>query len=180
MKHIFSFFGGVFFFFIWSFSVLAFAQMTLETDTTEIHTNEAFVLHFATQSNKALPALQSIPGFEHFTIIQQSNQSRMQAINGKSVFAIRYTFTLQPKKDGMFSIGPIVMHYEDTIGITQKVQSNSITIKVSSSQPTQNIQQTIKETSILQPLSFFQQKPLALFASISIIFLIIILIFFHD
>ena len=52
-------------------------------------------------------SIETIEWIENFTILWQSNQERYVDINGQVEVSTKLLFTLQPKTDGSFTIGPV-------------------------------------------------------------------------
>lgn len=80
------------------------------------------------------------PAFNDFLVLSGPNQSTsMQFINGAMSQSISYSYILQPRSEGKFTIGAATVESGG-----KKVQSNSITIEVAKGSPQQKQQQSAK------------------------------------
>jgi hypothetical protein len=82
------------------------------------------------------------PAFNDFLVLSGPNQSTsMQFINGAMSQSISYSYVLQPRSEGKFTIGAATIESNG-----KKVQSNSITIEVTKGSPQQKKQQSQQTT----------------------------------
>lgn len=80
------------------------------------------------------------PAFNDFLVLSGPNQSTsMQFINGAMSQSISYSYILQPRSEGKYTIGAATIESGG-----KKVQSNSITIEVTKGSPQQKQQQSAK------------------------------------
>ena len=124
-------------FHILSASQLNFAQeFTASVKETNVADNERFQISF-TFSGKSINNLSKFtpPTFENFLILSGPNQSTsIQIINGAQSASLTYSFVIQPKSVGSFTIGPASI---EQAGITYKTQPIRITVVKGANKPKQ-------------------------------------------
>ena len=124
-------------FHIISASQLNFAQeFTASVNETTVADNERFQISF-TFSGKSINNLSKFtpPTFENFLILSGPNQSTsIQIINGAQSASLTYSFVIQPKSVGSFTIGPASI---EQAGITYKTQPIRITVVKGANKPKQ-------------------------------------------
>ena len=112
--------------FILSFPILTIAQVSFEasTDAKQVIENGYFQITFTL--NNAQGANFKAPSFRNFTVLNGPSRSMSTTIiNGKTSRKIAYSYSLQPKKKGKFTISPATMVVNGT-----RIKSNAIKIDV--------------------------------------------------
>ena len=124
-------------FFILSAQQLNFAQdFTASVRETTVADNERFQVSF-TFSGKSINNLSkfSPPAFENFMLLSGPNQSTsIQIINGAQSASLTYTYVVQPKGVGTFTIGSASIVQEDN---TYKSEPIKITVVKGANKPKQ-------------------------------------------
>lgn len=128
------------------FANLIFAQepsLTASIDRSTVSMGEQFEI---TYSLNAIGKNFKAPNFEDFIVLSGPNQSQsIQIINGNLSQTLSYSFILQPRSEGRFTISPASIEVEG-----KKIQSNSLTIVVTKGVSKPKQQQQSSEDSNLE------------------------------
>jgi hypothetical protein len=117
-------------------SILIAQEFTASVDETTVANNERFQVSF-TFSGKSINNLSKFtpPTFENFILLSGPNQSTsIQIINGAQSASLTYTYVVQPKGIGAFTIGSASIVQE---GNTYKTQPVKITVVKGADKPKQ-------------------------------------------
>jgi hypothetical protein len=106
MKRTFIFLAAVFLFLISSLPVLADISITLRLDRNEATPMDSVTMLVKLSGVRKSDSLPVLKGLESFDVTRTGTSSRVEIINGKMTSGIDYTYLLQPKKTGTFTIGP--------------------------------------------------------------------------
>ncbi|MDP2207363.1 MAG: BatD family protein [Bacteroidota bacterium] len=127
---------------------VALSQFSASMNRNKITTGEQLEITFTLEgSGKNFQP----PAFTDFLVLSGPNQSTsMQFINGAMSQSISYSYILQPRSEGKFTIGAASIESG-----SKKIQSNSITIEVTkgSVQPKQQPSQSQEDASISKQIS---------------------------
>lgn len=104
-------------------SVSSFAQkVTVQVSANKVQVGSPFQIMFTVNSQ---PSTYTAPNFKDFDVFSGPNQSSsMQLVNGSMSQSFSVSFLLAAKKEGKFTIGPMVM----VVG-GQNLSSNAVTIE---------------------------------------------------
>ncbi len=111
-------------------------SFTASVDETTVSVNDRFTVSF-TFSGKDINGLKNFkpPAFRNFYVFSGPNQSTsIQFINGRQSASITYSYIVQAKNTGTYSIGPAQIEYN---GKTYKTESLKITVVKGSNKPKQ-------------------------------------------
>ncbi len=100
-------------------------SVTLNLDRREATLADSIQLQVRLSGARRSDAPLVIEGLEPFHVTKGGNASRVQIINGRYNSGVDYTYYLQPKKKGVFQVGPAIINVD---GKTSK--SNVATLKV--------------------------------------------------
>lgn len=108
-----------------SFTAEAQGAFTASVDKDQVSFGDYFQLTFTFEGSQGGKNFHP-PAFNNFMVLSGPNQStRMQIINGSVSSSISYSYILQPRDEGKFTIGPASIEAEG-----KKYQSQPITIEV--------------------------------------------------
>jgi BatD DUF11 like domain len=108
-----------------SFTAEAQSAFTASVDKDQVAFGDYFQLTFTFEGSQGGKNFRP-PAFNNFMVLSGPNQStRMQIVNGAVSSSISYTYILQPRDEGKFTIGSASIEAEN-----KKYQSQPITIEV--------------------------------------------------
>ena len=123
----------------------AFAQdatFTASVDRNSVALGEQFELTFSLNGSSAAGNFQA-PALTAFLVLSGPNQStNMQFINGAVSSSIAYSYTLQPRAEGKFTIGPAILDYGG-----KQIRTNPVVIQVTKGAPRQATRQGQQQQS---------------------------------
>lgn len=138
--------------FCFAFANLSFAQtFTASTDNTTVGLSDNFQVTFSFVG-KDINGVKNFnpPSFSHFLVLSGPNQSSsMQIINGAVSGSLSFSYILQPKNPGKYSIEEASVNYE---GSELKSSPLEITVVKGSTQPKQQGNSTISTKEIADNL----------------------------
>jgi hypothetical protein len=124
------------YFILFSYSLLFSQEFTASVNETTVGDNERFQVSL-TFSGSSINNLSNFspPSFENFMVLSGPNQSTsIQIINGQQSASITYTFVVQPKSIGKFTIGSASIEQN---GTTYSSKPIPITVVKGSAKPQQ-------------------------------------------
>lgn len=106
------------------------AVFTASVDRNRLAMGEQLEITFTLEGSTAGKNFRP-PSFSDFLVLSGPNQSTsMQFINGRMSSSVSYSYILQPRSEGTFSIGPAVIDVDGT-----QLKTQPITIEVTKSSP---------------------------------------------
>ncbi|OQY47577.1 MAG: hypothetical protein B6240_05780 [Desulfobacteraceae bacterium 4572_87] len=108
--------------------VVAEVSVTLSLDRQEATLSDSIQLQVHVSGARRSDAPPVIEGLEPFQVIKGGSASRVEIVNGRYHSGVDYTYYLQPKKKGVFRVGPATIKVD---GKTSR--SNVATLKVAGS-----------------------------------------------
>ena len=115
----------LFTFLLSAWPVCAQVSVTLTLDRQEATLTDAIQLEVSVSGTRRSDAPPVIAGLEPFHVTGGGSASRVEIINGRYNSSVDYTYYLQPKKNGVFSVGPARVKVDG-----KPAQSNIATLKV--------------------------------------------------
>ncbi len=100
-------------------------SVSLTLDRREATLTDAIRLEVSVSGTRRSDAPPVIAGLDPFHVTGGGSASRVEIINGRYNSSVDYTYYLQPKKEGVFSVGPARVKVDG-----KTVQSNLATLKV--------------------------------------------------
>jgi hypothetical protein len=98
------------------------ASLSITVDKDQATREDVINLTISVEGARGEPALPAMPAFE---ATRQGSSSRVQIINGQMSSSVDYSYLLYPKQEGVFTVGPATLDYQDS-----KITSNTITITI--------------------------------------------------
>lgn len=110
------------------------AEFTASVDKNALSTADQFQVMFSLNGSSGGKNFRP-PPFNDYLVLSGPNQSTsMQFINGSMSASVSYTYILQPRSDGKFTIGPATIEYD---GRTLRSQPIPITVSKGAARPKQ-------------------------------------------
>ena len=100
-------------------------SVTLKLDRPEATLLDSITMVVSVSGTRKSDTQPTLKGLEDFNVRTGGTSSRIEIINGKVNAGIDYTYALQPKKNGTFTIGPAEVKIK---GKTIKSNTETLTI----------------------------------------------------
>ena len=135
------------FIFHFSFLTIYAQRFTATAETNQVPQNYSFEITYAVENGN----LQKFtpPNFDGFEVGGPAQSTNVSIINGRVSKSVSYTYTLQPRKQGDFIIGPATAVINGN-----EMKSNSISIKVTA--PEKRQQQQSQQNN--DPFDYFRDR----------------------
>jgi hypothetical protein len=105
--------------------VWADVSVTLRLDRKEATLADSITMVISVSGTRKSDSEPILKGLEAFTVTRGGTSSRVEIINGKVNAGVDYTYALQPKKTGTFTIGPAHVKVKD-----RTIKSNTVTLMI--------------------------------------------------
>lgn len=115
-------------------SIQSFAQVrvSLQVDTAKASTDESIRAEVVVHGVRDLDQKPSLLGINDFSVQDHGVSSSIQFINGRMTARNSFNYTLFPKKEGTFTVGPAEVFYNG-----KKYVSNKVSLQISKETSTQ-------------------------------------------
>lgn len=125
---------------------LANSQIEVQIDKNQLYTNE--VLQILIKTEGSLNENQfEILGLENFNVVGKNTSQQMQMINNEVQVQLSTTLTLQPKRDGVFELGPITLKNQDGTWTKSKIKTITVTKSIAEATKEKLIQSLEEESA---------------------------------
>ena len=109
-------------------------SVTLKLDRPEATLLDSITLVVSVSGTRKSDVTPALKGMDDFEVRAGGTSSRIEIINGKVNAGVDYTYTLQPKKTGNFTIGPAevtvkgktIKSNTETLRIVKAIQSGEV------------------------------------------------------
>jgi len=108
------------------------AQVSARVDRQELTTDEQVELIVSVSGEAGGKGSPTLPALPDFTIASSGTTQSIQIVNGRMSTSVEYRYSLQPKRPGAFTIGPISVR---SGGRTYKTQPITIRVTKGTGQP---------------------------------------------
>lgn len=130
-------------------------SVTLSLDRTQTTTGDSVTLVVSVSGARSSDQEPTIKNLSHFYVSSGGTASRVQIINGQMEASVDYTYFLQPKRTGTFTIGPATVVLDG-----RTYTSNTVTLEVSRKRQSdgQDKGPVFLETSLSSPKTYVEQQ----------------------
>jgi hypothetical protein len=108
-------------------------SVRLSIDRSEITMMDSVRLVVSVSGTQSTDSKPTIPGLGEFSVSQGGTSSRLEIINGQVNSTVEHTYFIQPKRVGVFDIGPAEVTVKGTA-----LKSNTATLKVTGAAQSQS------------------------------------------
>ena len=133
-------------------SPLGAVSITLSVDQNSVDLEESIEAKVTIHGVQDAPPPQ-IKNLSAFQVQQRGKSTRIQIINGQTTRSVVYPFTLYPKREGQFLIGPATTQVQGNL-----LKSQQITLKVSQSSSNQQEKPYSLEAELSQPTAYLNEQ----------------------